>query len=796
MKLVSVVIPCYNPTRCLEETLASVRAQTHAPLEIILVNDGSDHPESLALLHSLAASVDRSIEQENRGLAAARNAGFRTAQGEYVLPLDADDRIEPSFVAECAAFLDAHPEAAFICTDYRVFGDTRYVERLDEYNLYHLLDQNTLIYAALIRREDWALAGGYDDSMRLGYEDWDFWLRLAEQERFGLHLPRALFEYRKSGRSLLTVAREHHQELVEKIRANHPQLYSCSGRARVKAQWAPAVCVLGAEPPTPQTIEDCQRLPTTDIQRALGESKAEAFLIPAAASPLDAHSAELCALAVWGGHASLKLPDGARCLSRRALAAGDAPGLAQQAEQAQPRRPSPSPPSWPRWWERLHRHLLNAELTSLDSWRRRPLRSLGRLIPLRVKERINRAAGRPVFDLSFYLRFQPRAVLTVDALVEPLRYLPRPAGVDGAQSRIALLTPHLGPGGAESVLLQVAAAVDRRRHETFLIATQSQDATWRPRWEQAVDHVYDVAALVAPERMIAALYSMAANWQFDALVIQNSLAAYSALPRIRREMPSVKIIDLVHAVDEGWDFVSATAAVAGEIDARVVISQAGRERLRRAGVPEEKIRLIRNGIDLQRFGPAPLRPAGAMKNILFAGRLDPIKRPLLLVEIAAELARLRPAKDFRFVVAGAGPEAAALRARLGKAGLDPLFEIRGQVEDIPAALAGTDVVVIPSQAEGIPLIALEAFAVERPVVCSQVGAAAEVVNAETGVLIEPGPAEARRFAEALPALLEDRERRARMGRAGRRKVEAEYSRERAHDAYRDLLATLLAGSGR
>jgi glycosyltransferase involved in cell wall biosynthesis len=794
MKLVSVVIPCYNPTRFLEETLASVRAQTYAPLEVILVNDGTDNPESLALLRSLAGGVDRCIDQENQGLAAARNVGFRAAQGAYVLPLDADDRIEPAFLAQCIAALEAHPEAAFVYTDYRVFGDTHYVERLSEYSLHHLLDQNTLIYAALIRREDWARAGGYDDSMRLGYEDWDFWLRLAERERFGLHLPQALFEYRKSGRSLLTLAREHHQELVEKIRRNHPQLYSWSGQARVKARWAPAVCVLGAEQVTPQTIEDCEQIQTTNTHKALEESRAEAFLIPAAGSPIDAHSAELCALAVWGGHASLKLPDGALCFSRQALASGDAQKPAQQAEQTETRgQARPSPP-WPLWWERLHRHMVNAELTSIESWRRHPVRSLGRMIPLRVKERINQAAGRPVFDLSSYLRFQPRAVLTAGALVAPLRYMPRP--VEGGRRRIALLTPHLGPGGAENVLLQVAAAIDRCQNETFLIATQSQDARWRPRWEQVVDHIYDLAALVAPERMIAALYSMAANWQFDALVIQNSLAAYSALPNIRRELKNVRIVDLVHAVDEGWDFVSATAAVVGEIDLRVVISEAGRERLRQAGVPEEKIRLIRNGIDLQRFAPAPLRPVEAVKTILYAGRLDPIKRPLLLVEIAAELARLRPAKDCRFVVAGDGPEEAALRARLGRAGLEPVFELRGQVEDMPAALAGADVVVIPSQAEGIPLIALEAFAVQRPVVCSRVGAAAEVVNAETGALIEPGPAEAQRFAGALQELLEDRERRGKMGRAGRRKVEAEYSRERAQQAYRELLATLLAGSGR
>ncbi|HYM12179.1 MAG TPA: glycosyltransferase, partial [Bryobacterales bacterium] len=200
--LVSVVIPCYNPTHFLRETLASVRAQSYRPIETILVNDGTDNAESLALLASLAGSVTRLIEQPNRGLGAARNAGFRAAAGACVLPLDADDRIAPRFVAECAAALEAHPEAAFVYADYRIFGDQERICELGDYNLYDLLDQNILCYASLIRRADWELAGGYDESMRMGYEDWDFWLRLGERGRFGRLLPQVLFEYRKHGPSL------------------------------------------------------------------------------------------------------------------------------------------------------------------------------------------------------------------------------------------------------------------------------------------------------------------------------------------------------------------------------------------------------------------------------------------------------------------------------------------------------------------------------------------------------------------------------------------------------------------
>src|SRR5581483_10114820 len=154
--------------------LASVSAQTYPSVETILVNDGSDLREAVDTLHSLAPSVTKYIEQPHSGPSAARNAGIRAASGDFVLPLDADDLLEPTYISECMAALEQHADAAFVYSDYRVIGDVRYKQRLNDYNLFELLDRNTLTYAAVIRKSDWSLAGGYDESMRSGYEDWDF----------------------------------------------------------------------------------------------------------------------------------------------------------------------------------------------------------------------------------------------------------------------------------------------------------------------------------------------------------------------------------------------------------------------------------------------------------------------------------------------------------------------------------------------------------------------------------------------------------------------------------------------
>ena len=121
--------------------------------------------------------------------------------------------------------------------------------------------------------------------------------------------------------------------------------------------------------------------------------------------------------------------------------------------------------------DRLYHHLQNAEILSREAWLKHPLRSSARLIPLRWKERVNQAAGRPVFDLSFYLKFQPRSVLLGGTLIERLDYIPPQPQT---RRRIGLFTPHLGVGGAENVLLEFARQIDRSQYEILLIATQSR----------------------------------------------------------------------------------------------------------------------------------------------------------------------------------------------------------------------------------------------------------------------------------------------------------------------------------
>lgn len=780
MDLVSIVISCNNPDDTLLESVSSARAQSHSDIELVIVDDGSVDPAARSLLETVAKQADHFVTRASDDVPAALNSGFGAASGDLIVPLDCGDVLNPGYVAACKQALREFPEAGFVYTDYTIAGDRGITKRLPDYNLHHLLEENTAPAVALIRKDDWKLVGGYDESLDAGYE-WEFWLRLAAKGRFGYHVPKALFQRRESGPSRSRMAIALHEDLSAKIRAKHPDLYSHQARAQIKAQWSPVVCIAGGRPEATQTIDDWETTEATEPREVLKASRAETILFRAAGS-LDPHSAEYAALAVWGGNDRLNLADGSLVCSRGALE------RSRDFNDLKPARAYPAENvvrasrSWPAV-KMIRRHLDNAGLLSAEPWVNHPLRSAARLIPLRVKEGVNQFAGRAVFDLSFYLQFQPKSLAWGRRAVAPLQYMPRP----GSRRRIALVAPHLGPGGAETVLLDIASALERERHEVFLIATQSRDSRWSAKWQERADHVYDLASLVKPEMTPAALDAIVTNWGIRTVLIQNSLSAYSLIPRWRQKLPGIQIMDLIHAVGGAWDVASAVAEVSDEIDMRIVESEEARTRLEMLGSNPSRIRLIRHGVDLKHFTPGPAQDDGVHR-ILFVGRLDPVKRPLLLVEIARELAARRPAADFRFIVAGDGPESASLAGRIKRAGVEHLFDLQGRVPDVAPLLATSDLVLIPSKNEGIPLVLLEAFASGRPVVASRLGAIEEVLDDRTGITIESTGDEAAAFAAAIHTLLDQPELRCRMAIAGRSKMEAGFDRQRAQEQYRDLFA--------
>lgn len=199
---ISVLMPCFNHGAFIGEAIQSVRDQTVDDWEIIVVDDGSNEAETIETLRSLRAPRTTVLRTENRGLPAARNFAARHAAGALFCALDADDCLAPAWFERAAGLLDARPDVSFVSHWLETFGDETWTWTPASCELPALLARNTVNGAALVRREAFEAVGGYDESMRHGCEDWDYWLRLVEAGYRGAIIPEVLFHYRRSGSSM------------------------------------------------------------------------------------------------------------------------------------------------------------------------------------------------------------------------------------------------------------------------------------------------------------------------------------------------------------------------------------------------------------------------------------------------------------------------------------------------------------------------------------------------------------------------------------------------------------------
>lgn len=228
---VSIVIPCYNGGADLPGAIESLKKQTFGDIEVLVVDDGSNDPKTLEVLESLPGGV-RLIRQRNKGLAAARNSGMKAARGELLLPLDCDDRLKPTFLERTVAMLDQAPEAWFTFCWLELHGEKSGVLEKD-YNYFAQLFLNQLPYCLLMRREVWEKTGGYDETMRRGYEDWEFNVRAGRMGYTGVPVREALFEYRVSGSGMLqSLSNRLHAQLWRDIQKRNEKVFT------VAALWA------------------------------------------------------------------------------------------------------------------------------------------------------------------------------------------------------------------------------------------------------------------------------------------------------------------------------------------------------------------------------------------------------------------------------------------------------------------------------------------------------------------------------------------------------------------------------
>lgn len=198
MAKVSIIVPCYNSGQYLQNAIESALKQTFQDMEVIVIDDGSMEPETLRVLDLVTQSHRvRVLRQNNQGPAAARNFGIRECVGDYFLPLDADDLIEPGYVAAAVEVMESLPDVGIVYCHADFIGDINGPWCLPAFDWSNILIHNVIFNASLFRKKDWDSVGGYDASMRDGREDHDFILRILGLGRTVHRLAPTYFHYRR-----------------------------------------------------------------------------------------------------------------------------------------------------------------------------------------------------------------------------------------------------------------------------------------------------------------------------------------------------------------------------------------------------------------------------------------------------------------------------------------------------------------------------------------------------------------------------------------------------------------------
>ena len=228
MPKVSIIIPCYNQGKYVAEAINSALRQTFKDIEIVCVNDGSTD-NSVEIIKSFENKYKNFIflnNEENRSVIYSRNFAIKNCNGTYILPLDADDIIEPTYVEKAVKILDNNPNIGIVYCKAKIFGNYDKYWNLKPFNKSDILYENCIFCSALFRKSDFLKIGGYNNNMKYGCEDYDLWLSFIEQGLEVFQINEILFSYRQYDEtSRTTISLKNKKEIWNNLIKNHINLY-------------------------------------------------------------------------------------------------------------------------------------------------------------------------------------------------------------------------------------------------------------------------------------------------------------------------------------------------------------------------------------------------------------------------------------------------------------------------------------------------------------------------------------------------------------------------------------------
>ncbi|MCX6355560.1 MAG: glycosyltransferase [Candidatus Aureabacteria bacterium] len=227
---VSVIVPCHNLGRYINEAVDSVLAQTLQDFEIIVVNDGSTDEYTNGLLAKYKKDKTRVLTIENKGPSGARNFGITHSKAPCIICLDSDDILEPTCLEKALSVMEERPDTGIASFWYKAFEGDEWEHKPDLCTLDDILGENRICVSAMFPRRAWEEVGGYDERFKgalAGCEDWDFWIGIMKRGYRLRIIKEFLFRYRVRGDSVSIASKipENRYSIMKMIIEKHKDIY-------------------------------------------------------------------------------------------------------------------------------------------------------------------------------------------------------------------------------------------------------------------------------------------------------------------------------------------------------------------------------------------------------------------------------------------------------------------------------------------------------------------------------------------------------------------------------------------
>lgn len=816
---ISVIIPTKGHPVLLDDAIAAVHREiaSGAIRRLVVIDDGCEHAETRASIASWRAIMgDRmlGLHYPNAGLSAARNRGIAAALAadpdiEALFLLDADNTLSVGAGTACQRALAQNPDQDWFYPEFDFFGQkAHYIADHDPSLLFHA-HINLCEAGSLIRRRVFDAGIRFDEAMKKGYEDWDFWLSAAQAGFRGRPLGEPVLLYRKRPASMLSHSHDLDSELRRFLESKHRWLFSAPALLVLESERFPRYAIIEGDSAILCTDPDhSQTVTLADLERRFFAHFADPFSHHAPALLIVLREgvsarlkqARLLRNFLWlcerrqdrqQGAADLDLfflnasvtghhihtdignpelmPDGVAVgLERlRGIVTQGDTGWIREVERA------PSPHAVTSW---------GIEIEGMAPLR--PQTEAATELLRGFLMQLNRSQFRPALAQSWQWRAPGGAASRAMAVA-----IPRSAasgGVifpllkqDGCKD-IGLVLPIFDFGGVEKVAASIGRELAAAGHRVHLFVASDRPIHgngWALEAFSTVNWLPDAAALdwSGPEYMGTAEPRWGEGMEradlvgllssMDAVINAHSAALHKVADRLKRQ--GVLMIDHEHLVERstyGRNYGPPKLALAYEhaYDLFLSCSQALSLWLNAQGIPRSKLMPVVNAPGYPMSAPriaallhrreAQTRDADPLR-VLFMGRLDPQKGVGRLATIYAALAQHLPGVQLSIagqsVVDAAGELSFPRQTRM-------LGAMRGP-EALTGLLATTDIMVLPSHYEGLPLSVLEAQRLGVAVLATEVGAMREAIeDGVTGFIIPEENCEAW-FVQRILALDRDRD---------------------------------------